>query len=152
MLFLFAVCAVFPNIVFAQSIARTNSGVGVVTPGAIIIPVVIIVFDRKTMDSNGKFSLKVKEGEYTLNLFYNELIKFEIIEHRPGGDAFTNNESYEFTFTLDEKSMVLLKDCVEKRMHKPFVITKEFSKASPQFIVPKGEGTISGKLTYTKAK
>ena len=151
MLFLFAVCAVSPNIVFAQSNAGTNNGVSVVTPSAILVPVVIIL-ERKTMDSNGKFSLKVKEGEYTLNLLYNELIKFEIIEHRPGDDAIANKESYVFTFTLDEKSLVLLKDCVEKRMHKPFVITKEFSKASPQFIVPKGEGTISGKLTYTKAK
>jgi hypothetical protein len=141
LLFFFAVNAFSPNIVFA-----TNNPI----PGVDIIvkknPGGIIVFTGQT-GRDGKFTAKLEEGTYILSLSYNDIASKVVPMDKNNA---LNKGALEFSLELDDKSLGLLGACEEKRMHKPFAITKELGKAAPQFIVPKGGGTISGTLTFIK--
>ena len=140
LLFLLSVCVFSANIVFAgDPIPGVDVKLGKNPGGS-------IAFHGQT-GVDGKFSAKLDEGIYTLSLSYNDIARK--VGPIDKSNAL-NKGAYEFTLTLDDKSLGLLGACEEKRMHKPFVITKELNKATPQFNVPKGGGTISGTLTFVK--
>ena len=140
LLFLLSACVFSANIVFAgEPIAGVDINLGKNPGGS-------IAFHGQT-GRDGKFSAKLEEGTYTLSLSYNNIASK--VGPMDKSNAL-NKGAYEFTLTLEDKSLGLMGACEEKRMHKPFVITKELGKAAPQFIVPKGGGTISGTLTFIK--
>jgi len=140
LLFLFAVCTVSPNMVFAgEPIPGVDIKLGKNPGGSIAF--------HETTGRDGKFIAKLDEGTYTLTLSYNDISSKVVPMDK---NNVLNKGACEFTLTLDDKSLGLLSACEEKRMHKPFVITKELGKAAPQFILPKGGGIISGTLTFVK--
>jgi len=146
LLFLFAVCAFFANISFAQSTATPLAGIPV---GLEHDPSDIIIA-RTTTNQNGKFSFKLPVGKSKLTLLYDQLKR--AVSSIDKNNA-SNNDTYVFTLSLDENSYSLLASCDEKRMHKPFLITKEPGTVTPHFdVTNNGGGTLNGTLTYTKAK
>jgi len=140
LLFFIAVCVFSANAVFAgEPIPGVDIKLGKNPGGSIAF--------TGTTGRNGKFTAKLEEGIYTLSLSYNDIASKVVSMDKNNA---LNKGACEFTLTLDDKSLGLLKDCEEKRMHKSFVITKELGKAAPQFIVPKGGVIISGTLTFVK--
>ena len=134
LLLVFAVCAFTSNMVFAQSVQGDpipGTDVGLEhDPEGISMPTI------KT-DVRGKFSVKLNEGKYILNLSY-----YQIKRTLSGTDKnfASNSDGYIFTLLLGLMPNVKAPARV--------IINKENGPIS--ISVAKGGGTLSGTLTYTK--
>ena len=144
LLFLFAICMLFANMVSAQSEVKPMAGIPV---GLEHDPSDIIIA-HTTTDQNGKFSFKLPVGKSKITLLYDQIKR--AISSIDKNNAL-NKDVYVFTLSFDEKSLELLASCKEKSMRKPFLITPESGTVTPHFdVTNKGGGIINGTLTFVK--
>ncbi|MDP3581188.1 MAG: hypothetical protein Q8S39_04585 [Ignavibacteria bacterium] len=149
MLFVFAVCASLPNMVFAQSTVEPMAGVPIGLegdPGSIIIA-------RTTTDVNGKFSFKIKEGKYRLKLSY-DLHKRTLCGTDKNFALNPANYVIECFFELftEVASKIHIYDRRDQLVRTPGKLIINNDTGVIKLTVGKGGGTLSGTLTYVKLK
>ena len=134
LLLLFAVCAFFSNMVFAQRTVGTPF-IGVPVglehdPEGVAMPSV------KT-DVNGKFACKLPEGKYKLIISYNDIASKV---SRTDKNYASNPDGYIFTLLLGQMPNVKA----------PSKVLINRGAIPISILVAKGGGTLNGTLTYTK--
>jgi len=147
LLFVFAVCALSTDMVFAQSTVTPIVDVPIGLEGD--PPVGVGIPNVKT-DVNGKFACKLPEGKYKLMLSYNDIAsKVSRIDKnyasKPGGYEIDLNFA-----GLTANLWIFDRWGNRIKANAKVIINKETGVIS--ITANKGGGTLSGTLTYTKVR
>ncbi len=143
LLFIFAVSVFSTNMVFAAS--NPIPGVDVIVrkkPGGVII--------QGQTGRDGKFSIKLEEGNYELTLpFY----KIARVINSMNREYSSNPRGFNIFLEIgDRKTNVTIFDRWGKTLNTPAKIKINRETGVIKLTVPKGGGVISGTLTYERVK